>query len=312
MDDKQPLLSICIPTYNRQEQIQKQVRLLLPQLNELVELTVYDNFSDTPVEQLFTADELSKFTLIRNSTNVGGDANIARCFENCSRKWLWTLSDDDFVKCDAVSLILKEIENHADAIFLNFRSEKNVETSNFQDVKELFKSSSVYIFSFAMSFCVYNMHTLKPYLRFYYENLNSMVGTLILVLKYAERFPNSKLFFTTNSCIESFDSDVSWNYGKYITQSIMFINAFDPQRRKEYHRTLFRGYFNTNYILIELNRASSNITIYGQFKLLYQSIRLQGVLNVLKYNPKIVFRLYIILVLRTVGLYNLLLSIRNK
>ena len=57
MEYNQKLLSICIPTYNRIEQIQKQVRLLLPQLTEEVQLVVYDNHSDMSIRELFTEQE---------------------------------------------------------------------------------------------------------------------------------------------------------------------------------------------------------------------------------------------------------------
>lgn len=309
MEDK-ILLSISIPTYNRQEQIQKQVRLLLPQLNEFVELTVYDNNSDTPVKELFTSDELSTFTLVRNSTNIGADANIAKCFENCERKWLWTLSDDDWVRGDAICIVLEEMKKHSDAIFLNLWNQGDIEIDNFGDLTNLYKSPSVFGFSFAMSFCVYNMGKLKSYLRFYYENLNSMTGTLILVLKYAEQYPNSKLCWVNRTCISVFDTEVSWSYAKYIRQSRMFLHAFDPVRTKQYWKTLFRGYFMTNYYLIDLDRKSSNVTLSERFRLLWLSINTQGVLEVLKANPALVTRLFIKLLLKRLNVYEMALKVK--
>lgn len=310
MEDK-ILLSISIPTYNRQEQIQKQVRLLLPQLNESVELIVYDNNSDIPVEQLFTSEELSKFTLVRNSTNIGGDANIAKCFENCGRKWLWTLSDDDWVREDAICIVLEEIKTHSEAIFLNLWNQGDIEIDNFDDLINLYKSPSVFGFSFAMSFCVYNMDKLKPYLRFYYENLNSMTGTLILVLKYAEQFPNSKLCWVNRTCISVYDTEVSWSYAKYIRQSRMFLHAFNPVRTKQYWKTLFRGYFMTNYYLIEMDRKSSNVGLFDRFKLLWMSVHTQGFLAVVKNNPVIVFRIFVVLLLRSLKLYDFTLKMKR-
>lgn len=310
MEDK-ILLSISIPTYNRQEQIQKQVRLLLPQLNEFVELTVYDNNSDTPVESLFTEEELSRFTLVRNSTNIGGDANIAKCFENCQRKWLWTLSDDDWVREDAICIVIEEINKHSDAIFLNLWNQGDIEIDNFDDLTNLYKSPSIFGFSFAMSFCVYNMDKLKPYLRFYYENLNSMTGTLILVLKYAEQYPNSKLCWVNRTCILVFDTEVSWSYAKYIRQSRMFLYAFDPVRTKQYWKTLFMGYFMTNYYLIDLDRKSSNVTLSERFRLLWLSINTQGVLEVLKANPAFVARLFVKLLLKRLNIYKISLKVKD-
>lgn len=51
------ILTIAIPTYNRPDKIQKQVRLLLPQLTPEVKLTIRDNNSLRPVVSLFNTTE---------------------------------------------------------------------------------------------------------------------------------------------------------------------------------------------------------------------------------------------------------------
>ena len=53
-------LRITIPTYNRPDYIQRQIRDLLPQLQEGVSIVVYDNCSDIPVSTLFTKEELTE------------------------------------------------------------------------------------------------------------------------------------------------------------------------------------------------------------------------------------------------------------
>lgn len=103
---KEPILTIGIPTYNRPNSIVKTVRALLPQLNDLVVLRVWDNCSDIPVVDLFTEEEKKKFTIARNKANIGGDANIAGCIYHASTKWVWTLGDDDIPNNEAVKTIL--------------------------------------------------------------------------------------------------------------------------------------------------------------------------------------------------------------
>ena len=70
-------LSIIIPTYNRSELLQQQVRRILPQLNSDVELILIDNKSDYDVFSLFSETELKRFKIIVNNINIGGAANIA-------------------------------------------------------------------------------------------------------------------------------------------------------------------------------------------------------------------------------------------
>ena len=70
MENNPPLLSIYIPTYNRPEKIQIQVRRLLPQLSSHVVLYVIDNHSDQPVCDLFSDEEREYVNIIRNDINV--------------------------------------------------------------------------------------------------------------------------------------------------------------------------------------------------------------------------------------------------
>ena len=62
MKENKPLLTICIPTYNRKEKIQKQVRKILPQLTDEVILVVNDNNSSYDIYELFTEEEKAQYT----------------------------------------------------------------------------------------------------------------------------------------------------------------------------------------------------------------------------------------------------------
>ena len=98
---KNKILTICIPTYNRPQALNDQLQVLLPQLNNEVKLIVRDNNSNYDIKKLFPELNYDKFEYIRNDFNIGADANIARCMENCNTKWLWILGDDDLIKNNA-------------------------------------------------------------------------------------------------------------------------------------------------------------------------------------------------------------------
>ena len=114
----QPILTISIPTYNRVDCIQRMVRTILPQLTNEVNLIVIDNQSPYDIYSLFTEEEKTQFDLRRNDVNIGGDANIARCFEVARTKWVWVLGDDDIILPDAVSRVLETIKSHSDFAFM--------------------------------------------------------------------------------------------------------------------------------------------------------------------------------------------------
>lgn len=290
------LLSIYIPTYNRPEEIQRQVRLLLPQLKDDVILIVLDNCSDIPVRNLFTSDELQKFTIKRNKVNIGGDANIARCFEDCSTSWLWTLSDDDFVKDNSVEIVLNEILNNKEAVFICFGNDHFSEIAGFEKLAFEFRKRETFTMSFAMSYCAYNISKLQPSLQIYYNYLSSMVGTIILVLKYIQNNKNEICIFTNKNPIEFFTKEVGWNYAIFISRSKLFFEAFETNK-KNFNKTLFLGCHKTNYQLLILDRKGSNLTYKQKWKTYLQVIKNQGFINAILYSPKYMIYVFLSLII---------------
>ncbi|MGM9481902.1 glycosyltransferase family 2 protein [Roseateles sp. NT4] len=120
-----PLLTIAIPTFDRNEVLAQTVAALLPQLGPDVSLVIRDNASPRPVAQ--TLAELvagADVRIVRNPWNIGGNANILRCLETCETEWLWILGDDDLPDADAVARVLGDVRAaHADLVGVNYRSE---------------------------------------------------------------------------------------------------------------------------------------------------------------------------------------------
>lgn len=292
------VLTIAIPTFNRPRAIQKQIRLLLPQLNNSVRLIVYDNCSEPNVNSFFTGEELEKIILVRNKVNVGADANIARCFENCETKWLWTLSDDDFVKEDAVKEILEVLNANSETVFLNFCKGLSFESKGFNELIENFNSSRVFSSSFTMSSCIYNMDKLRYSLIDYYSNLSSMVGTIILVLKYVQRNDCAICKFLDETLIGSYNDQVGWDYRTYIHRSRLFKEAFyNKKDSKKFNKTILLGCYLTNYWLIDNNRNYTKVSYSQRWNLFLLTIKTQGVLNAMLYSSKTIIRVALNLIL---------------
>lgn len=305
------LLTIAIPTYNRPEHIQNQVRLILPQLNKDVCLVVYDNCSQNPVKDLFTENELSLFTIIRNRMNVGGDANIARCFENCTTAWLWTLSDDDYVKANAVEIALTEINQNFGAVFINFWSDPSFKTIGFEELTYKFRNARVYSNSFTMSNCAYNMSKLRDSLQDYYNNLSSMTGTIILVLKYVQKHNGAVCVFPDKSPINIYNTEVGWNYGVYIRRTKQFMDTFKAEGKRNYNRTLFIGYNKTNYLLIVANRKESKMSYLKRWRAFRDTINNQGIFNAMFFTPQYLIYTFFYLIFQHKWL-NWIVSIKRK
>jgi len=121
-----PLLSICIPTYNRAHLLESALYSLAPQVKAAspdVELIVSDNCStDNTQEIVERAREWGPIRYYRNTQNEGAARNILRLTnELASGEFAWILCDDDLVRPDGVGSVLTVLKAYPDVdyIFVN-------------------------------------------------------------------------------------------------------------------------------------------------------------------------------------------------
>jgi glycosyltransferase involved in cell wall biosynthesis len=116
-------LTIAIPTFNRNAILLANLKHLLPQLTKHVDILIIDNCSDVEVENYLKQNKIydNKIKIVRNTVNIGGNANVLRCIEHCKSDYIWILGDDDFPLPDALEKI-KTILAYSDAIWINFYS----------------------------------------------------------------------------------------------------------------------------------------------------------------------------------------------
>lgn len=125
--NKAAFLEVVIPTYNRPSELRRTLAALLPQLKEGVRIRIIDNASDyNPVEiladMLHDACRGSTVLVERNVCNIGGPANVVRCFERANAEWMYLLGDDDCVLPDLVQIALRTADDHKDVDQVNFSS----------------------------------------------------------------------------------------------------------------------------------------------------------------------------------------------
>jgi abequosyltransferase len=106
-----PLLTIAIPTYNRAAYLRELLSSLAGQLRDeaQLELIISDNGSpdETPavVEESIAGGMRIRY--IRNTQNIGADANFLQCFEQARGKYVWLFSDDDLIVPGGVAKVLE-------------------------------------------------------------------------------------------------------------------------------------------------------------------------------------------------------------
>lgn len=170
------MLTIAIPTYNRNNEVVETISTVLPQLSDLCRLLVIDNHSDVSVAESLAVkgvviEDTPGVRMISNGINVGSQANLLRCIELCDTEWLWILGDDDIPRPDAVKLILNDLPVHSvrtDLTFLNYCSpfhtrDKEVMSTGISEFLESFDDWGQINFT---SLCILNATKIKPFLRF--------------------------------------------------------------------------------------------------------------------------------------------------
>jgi abequosyltransferase len=122
-----PLLTLAVPTYNRQSFLAIFLAGIAPQLagQSRVELLISDNASPDGTGELVRSYQANGTPIryIRNEVNVGADRNILQCFEQASGKYVWICGDDDVVEPTGLSRVLAHLESEPeyDLVFLEAR-----------------------------------------------------------------------------------------------------------------------------------------------------------------------------------------------
>jgi abequosyltransferase len=106
-----PLLSICIPTYNRCRYLPETLDSILSQAPPEVEIVISDNASTDATTEV-VSEYTEKYPNVRYSRveiNQGPDSNFLRVVSLATGRYCWLLSDDDTIKSGAIATILREI-----------------------------------------------------------------------------------------------------------------------------------------------------------------------------------------------------------
>jgi glycosyltransferase involved in cell wall biosynthesis len=128
--ERLPVLSVAIPTYNRAETLRRQLGSLLGQIvgcQEDVEVVVSDNASSDSTGSV-VAEMRAHFPdirYVRNEANLGSTRNIDLAVRACRADYVWIVGDDDVLMPFAVETVVGAVEGAerstrpASFIFLN-------------------------------------------------------------------------------------------------------------------------------------------------------------------------------------------------
>jgi len=106
-----PILSICIPTYNRSKYLFRLLESLVHEIadnNLPVNIKITNNASTDDTKSV--CDEFIKLykfiSVVHQPENYGADFNISTAFSLSNGQYTWIIGDDDYVRHDAITSVL--------------------------------------------------------------------------------------------------------------------------------------------------------------------------------------------------------------
>ncbi len=113
--EKNPLVSIVIPTFRRSDTLKDSITSALNQKNfddYIVIVVDNENEENTETERLIRSYQSDKLYYYKNQENIGMTGNWNRCIELAQGKWLTLLHDDDKLLPNFLCNMLKAIKEN--------------------------------------------------------------------------------------------------------------------------------------------------------------------------------------------------------
>ena len=115
------ILTICIPTYNRINDLTYSIRIIKDiieskNLHEDVSVIISDNFSPDNSYNIITK-EISDYNKIwikvfKQDSNIGGTKNMIFTINEAESEYCMLLGDDDYINADYLTRVVHEIKNN--------------------------------------------------------------------------------------------------------------------------------------------------------------------------------------------------------
>ncbi|MDD5189286.1 MAG: glycosyltransferase [Methanoregula sp.] len=107
MFNESPLVSICIPTYNRAGMVNRAIESALAQSYKHIEVLVVDNASDDDIESVIATYHDPRLKFFKNDRNIGLFGNFNRCVELAKGEYVHILHSDDSLDSDFTQTCVK-------------------------------------------------------------------------------------------------------------------------------------------------------------------------------------------------------------
>ncbi len=141
MPDNNPLVSICIPTYNREKMVGKAIGSALAQTYRNIEVIVVDNASTDATEAVVRSYADPRLKFFKNPTNLGLFGNFNQCLAHAQGEFIHILHSDDYIDPRFTEHCIRFYQEHpstgltfTQAYYLSAQSEASIRYSERDEV----------------------------------------------------------------------------------------------------------------------------------------------------------------------------------
>ena len=248
-----PILSICIPTYNRSEYLKECLDSVVSQLEEdkrltnLVEIVISDNNSKDDTEELVRNFQ-NKYRFIKyfkNKINIGSVKNVAKLAMRAKGTFIWLLADDDIHKKGSIKTAIRIISNfNQDIIICNsdqfntnvnkpifnnsLQLTKDVLIDNRKDLFVFLESKFIYIIDWYLNFVSSfifkrQIYFQNKYLIKKYNGFSDVSFSQAAIIYYSKK--NYSIYYLAKPLVMARMGSHSWAANSQIKNAIAWSNA---------------------------------------------------------------------------------------
>jgi abequosyltransferase len=264
---KAPLLSICIPTFNRSTNLDRCLHSILTQLTDdiqdRVEVLVSDNAStdNTPDVVQRYLDRYPCLKYSRNQVNIGADRNILHVMGLAQGTFIKMQGDDDYCVEDTLGPLIDVVDSHRECGIIHIHVHNNDRRIYVAEGAQAFLDASSMMSTFISGMILRreDLEQVEDPTKFIDSSFNQMY------LQYAILMRNPT-FCVVNWSMFRFESNEpgGYNYGEVVFRSYQSIlrhfigkGLTENDVRREKGRSLF-NYIIPWYSGIITNRYSTN------------------------------------------------------
>jgi abequosyltransferase len=257
------LLTIAIPTWNRGESLHIALERLLNQicgLESIIEIIVSDNCSTDNTKEIVEC-YISKFPNLNiiynlNESNIGFFSNFCKCRQLSSGRYLWVLSDDDYVCEEIIKEIIILLESNLNLSVLYLDNIRNKFNKKHHFLKNAdFINKYRHKSGLISKVIFFNSKVYDNEIIFNYNN-NGFIGWIFMLNSF--RFNNRVLILSANSLETAKSIPKGYDYFSVFVNEIKdvtdFMKLIGLQNNiiKNFRRTYFIELIYHSYLIVKL------------------------------------------------------------